>query len=161
MEDHKKIRKFKVGSVIVLSDGESTCGPIRPKQIYAYQSNASANYPSWLKFHTVGFDIPPGSAAERDLQYLASSSGGKYFNAKDDYQLTRAFQRVTQTYIPLPVQNSSAKAQDLAQLGSEALLDENFPNALSYWTDYHEAYPDDHAGLYNFCLLYTSDAADE
>ena len=127
MEDHKKIRKFKVGSVIVLSDGESTCGPIRPKQIYAYQSNASANYPSWLKFHTVGFDIPPGSAAERDLQYLASSSGGKYFNAKDDYQLTRAFQRVTQTYIPLPVQNSSAKAQDLAQLGSEALLDENFP----------------------------------
>ena len=63
--------------------------------------------------------------------------------------MTRAFQRVTQTYIPLPVQNSSAKAQDLAQLGSEALLDENFPNALSYWTDYHEAYPDDHAGLYN------------
>lgn len=152
MEDHKSIRKFSVGSVVVLSDGESTCGPIRPEQVYAYQSTAATSYPSWLKFHTVGFDIPPGSPADRDLKFLAASSGGKYFNAKDDDQLTRAFQKLTQTYIAIPIQNTTPKAQELGQLGTEALLDENYATALSYWTDYHQQFPDDQAGLYNLAM---------
>ncbi len=149
MEDHKRINNFTNGTVVVLSDGASTCGAIRPAQVYAYQANQAADYPSWLRFHTVGFDIPAGSAAERDLQYLAASTGGKYFSAKNDYELTRAFQKVTQSFVAIPVDDQSPTAQSLAAKGTEAFVDEQYPNALSYWTDYHENFPADQAGLYN------------
>jgi Mg-chelatase subunit ChlD len=105
MKDYMTKYDFiKEGYIVVLSDGESTCGAVRPSGTWAMGQGRNVNlgysFPENTKFLTVGFALAPGSVGERDLQYLAFASGGKYYSAADPRQLKRAFQKVTQSYFP-------------------------------------------------------------
>ncbi len=51
---------------------------------------AVANSPMKLSISAVGFDLSPGSEAEKYLQDMASIGGGAYFAASDSGELTQA-----------------------------------------------------------------------
>ena len=101
------------GKLIILSDGQATCQPIRPNGVYnsgqlgqqivtvsANQCGGANKQQPNIKYYTIGFNIAAGSPAERDLQYLAQISGGKYLNVQSQTQLERAFRKFNRTYIP-------------------------------------------------------------
>ncbi len=106
VEDNPSLKETG-GGVYVYSDGEDTCEQnIRPSNAYAYggqksaKSNLLAKMPQYTKIYSIGYDLIPGSKGERDLQYLAFISSGKYYNAANPRQLNRAFQKLTQSYSP-------------------------------------------------------------
>jgi tetratricopeptide (TPR) repeat protein len=84
----------------VLTDGEDTCSQTRPTGTFGYGSSKNFNSASTYKTYTIGYDLVPGSKGERDLQYMAFSGGGKYYNAADPRQLNRVFQKLTQSFTP-------------------------------------------------------------
>lgn len=130
------------GKIVVLTDGENTCGDqIRPRGVYSQSQNIINQK---IKFLCIGFDVAPGSKAERDLQYLASSSGGKYYPARDSAQLKRAFQKAIRVYVPKPSNNES---------GTRAIVNRDFGNALQIWTIYIKNNPSDPVGYYNLALV--------
>lgn len=134
------------GRIILLSDGQSTCGEIRPAGIY---SRAKLITFRKVNFLTIGYDIQAGSQAERDLQYLASASGGRYFPANNGQQLSRAFEKTIRIYIP---KNSSVVNADFER-GVRAILNRDFSAALQIWTIYVQANPGDSSGFYNLALV--------
>lgn len=141
MEDYMAKHDFiKEGYVIVLSDGESTCGPFRPAAVYAYgrgrNINLIHNFPANTKFLTVGFGLAAGSAGERDLQYLAFATNGKYYNAADPRQLKRAFQKLTQSYFPKPIalpDSQSPRFREASDRAGLALQKKNSIEALKLY----------------------------
>lgn len=157
------------GRIIVLSDGQSTCGPIRPADVYSrHMGTSSSNAlpftsglvapssaPPPIQYLTVGFDIPPGSAVERDLQYLAASTGGRYFNAQDERQLTQAFRKLARVYSPKALPGSAAgdeTARDRFQRGRSAILTNDFITARAAYEPFVQTYPNEPAGAYNLAL---------
>lgn len=133
-----------LGRVIILSDGESTCGAIRPKGVYSQARSVEFQRISIL---TIGYGISAGSQAERDLQYLASASGGRYFPASDGVQLSRAFEKTIRIYLP-----KIGSAGAAFQQGVAALLNRDFKSALRIWTEYVTNNPRDPLGIYNLGL---------
>jgi Mg-chelatase subunit ChlD/pimeloyl-ACP methyl ester carboxylesterase len=133
------------GRLVVLSDGQSTCGEIRPTGTY---SQAKVIIFPKLNILTVGYDIQVGSQAERDLQYLASASGGRYFPASDGGQLSRAFEKAIRVYLPKTV---AAPNGDFGR-GTEAILNRDFSAALRIFTNYVQANPEDALGYYNLAV---------
>ncbi len=130
------------GRIVVLTDGMNTCNDkIRPRGVYSQSQNIVYQK---IKFLCIGFDIKPGSQEERDLQYLASSSGGKYFPARDSEQLRRAFQKVIRVYQPKVSNNES---------GTRAIVNRDFGNALQIWTIYVKNNPSDPIGYYNLAMV--------
>lgn len=152
------------GTIIILSDGQSSCGPIRPPSTYVgvHTINTPCNTTvnslnkSNITYNTIGFDIQSGSAAERDLQYLAFSSGGKYFNAQDQYQLNRSFQRINRVYSPIndpqTIELDSAFA-DLFFIGTVFASVGQYDTALVHYKKFIQSYPADSSGLYNYALM--------
>ena len=134
------------GRIIVLSDGQSTCSEIRPAGVYSQAKSITYRK---IVFLTIGYDIAPGSQAERDLQYLASTSGGRYFPANNGQQLSRAFEKSVRVYVPKP----SASANPDFERGVRAILDRDFSAALRIWTIYVQANPADARGFYNLALV--------
>ncbi len=130
------------GRIVVLTDGMNTCDDqIRPRGVY---SQSQTIVYQKIKFYCIGFDIEPGSQAERDLQYLASVSGGKYFPARDSQQLRRVFQKVVRVYQPKVSNNET---------GTQAIINRDFGNALQIWTIYVKNNPNDPIGYYNLALV--------
>lgn len=130
------------GRIVVLTDGVNTCDDqIRPRGVYSQSQTITYQK---IKFYCIGFDILPGSQAERDLQYLASSSGGKYFPARDSQQLRRVFQKVVRVYQPKISNNES---------GTQSIVKRDFGNALQIWTIYVKNNPNDPIGYYNLALV--------
>jgi tetratricopeptide (TPR) repeat protein len=130
------------GRIVVLTDGMNTCDDqIRPRGVY---STSQTIVYQKIKFYCIGFDIQPGSQAERDLQYLATSSGGKYFPARDSEQLRRVFQKVVRVYQPKVSGNEN---------GTRAIVNRDFGNALQIWTIYVKNNPNDPIGYYNLALV--------
>ena len=139
--------------IIILSDGENTCDEqIRPRGVY---SQGSSVIHQKIKFLTVGFNVPVGSKAERDLQYLASVSGGKYIAANNQQQLSRAFEKMIRVYQP----KLSSAANDEFERGTEKITKRDFSAALQIWTIYVRANPTDALGYYNLAL--TCEAAED
>lgn len=135
---------LKEARIVVLTDGQNTCSEqIRPRGIYSQGGNIVYQQ---IKFYCIGFDIPPGSKEERDLQYLASISGGKYFPARDANQLNRAFQKVFRVYVPKPSAHTESG-------GAQAIVNRNFESALQIWTIYIKNNPTDPNGFYNLALI--------
>jgi Mg-chelatase subunit ChlD len=144
---------FPEGRIVLLSDGQSTCGAIRPPNVYSIRRTdilISRLGSSRIRFLTIGFDVPPGSAAERDLQYLASESGGKYYNAADRKQLIRAFQKQLRRFLPRSCNSASA---DMTA-GMRAFAELDYPAALEAFRRYSAANPGDWCGAYNLALAY-------
>jgi Mg-chelatase subunit ChlD len=150
------------GQVILLSDGQSTCDSLRPngtyytsqsKSLMKTTGNSQSNTnSSQIRYLTIGFDVPPGSAAERDLQYLASISNGKYFNAPDKRQLTRVFEKFVQTFIPkmaMPKSESDLKWFSDFSEGIQAIESKNYPIARQKFQKVLSVSPDNSAALFN------------
>lgn len=149
------------GSLIILGDGQSSCGQIRPPNAYAgiRKENICKNNVTGspaVKYFTVGFGIAPGSEAERDLQYLAATSGGKYFNAKNEYQLTRAFQKINRIYNPIvfpQTKNLTPKANSRFYSGIDYIGNEQYDSAMVAYKKYVTEFPKDSSGLYNMAIM--------
>lgn len=142
------------GRIILLSDGQSTCGEVHPPGAYSRRWDIpvkpQGDRPR-IAFLTIGFDVSPRSAAERDLQYLASISGGRYFNAPDIRQLARAFQKFVRVFVPKDLMGPVAQRDALVHFerGRQALLRREYSVALEAFHAFVAAEPEDPAGLYN------------
>jgi len=159
--------------LLLLSDGESTCGPIRPPGVYARTSpptptprprtdptdrSAAHLRPtgrSGLRLLTVGFGLQPGSPAERDLQYLAATSGGRHLNAQSSRQLRRAFEKLVRTLVPKPVPLTAdlpAASRAAFLEGAHAIRHHALSTAQGLFETFAELHPHEPAGHYNLAL---------
>lgn len=134
------------GRIILLSDGQSTCNQLRPADVYSQARSISIKK---TVFYTIGFDVPVGSPAERDLQYLASASGGQYFPAKNQQQLARAFQKTIRVYLPKAIAKSSPTFDN----GVQQIVKRNYAEAFKIWTIYVRSYPNEALGFYNLAVV--------
>ena len=171
------------GKLIILSDGEATCGKIRPNDVYAYgqtgkqvksirnnsistnQSGTSGNSSlsgnqlttkAKIKYYAVGFNVAPGSAAERDLQYLTQSTGGKYLNAQNQFELTRAFEKFSKIYVPKSnptLSNLSSSSRLLFENSFQMIKAEEYTRALSVLEEYTSLHQKDCNGVFNLALM--------
>jgi von Willebrand factor type A domain len=85
------------GSVIVITDGEETCGG---DPVDAAQQLKAAGLP--LTLNIVGFTLN-GKKVEQDLTAFAEATGGHYYSAQDGDALGRAITRAALTRIPYVV----------------------------------------------------------
>ncbi len=138
----------KEGRIILLSDGQSTCGPeIRPAGVFTRQ-DIRVMRPSPITFLTIGFDVPAGSKAERDLQYMAATTGGRYYNAADRDGLVRALRKHVRVYRPRAC--NMANADFVA--GIKGFAERDYPTALESFRRYVGQNPGDWCGQYNLAL---------
>ncbi|MEB2314562.1 MAG: VWA domain-containing protein [Xanthomonadaceae bacterium] len=72
-------------TVILVSDGEETCNA-DPCELGAELERAGVDFTA----HVIGFDIRAGSTAEAQLRCLAEATGGRYVQARDAGELSRA-----------------------------------------------------------------------
>lgn len=72
-------------TVILVSDGEETCNA-DPCELGKELETAGVDFTA----HVVGFDIPKGSKAHRQLQCLAANTGGRYVEARNAAELAKA-----------------------------------------------------------------------
>lgn len=175
LADHLSANGQTDGKFILLSDGQGTCGNIRPGGVYnsaplqtsrytipaGQCGTATANTPLGVKYYTVGLNIPPGSAAERDLQYLSQLSGGKYLNVQNQTQLTRAFRKFNRIYQPKEqpaLLNLPPSTVASFRAGVQEIKREEFADALPIYEAFAQENPTDCHGAYNLAL--TAEAND-
>lgn len=131
-------------SLYVCSDGEDKCEQgIQPDGSYSgYGKNSGkkssllANLPKNTKVYSIGYDLSAGSKGERDLQYMAFISGGKYYNAADPRQLKRALQKLSQSYFPKTIALSDSqmpKFRDTLNKAGIALQKKKADEALKFY----------------------------
>jgi len=168
------IKGQSTGKLIILSDGKAGCQKVRPDETYIYgqtgklTKNILANQAcgddilamrqagNGAKYYTIGFNIAPGSAAERDLQYLAQASGGKYLNAQSRDQLEKALKKFNRTYIPKPdpaLSNLPPTATGQFKQGVTEIRAESFLTALATCEHFVKSHPKDCYGVYNLALM--------
>lgn len=133
------------GRIILLSDGQSSCDAIRPAGVYSQARTITVKN---IRFLTIGFDVAPGSAAERDLQFLASSSGGQYFPAQNQRQLSRAFEKTIRVYQPKSASGASAEFENV----TNAILRRDFQRARQFAREYLKNNSSDALGYYNLAV---------
>jgi hypothetical protein len=81
--------------IVVLSDGEETCGGDPLAVLQALKDKGIK-----VVVHTIGFNVD--DAARKQLQAIAASSGGKYFDAKDGAKLSESLQLATKEAFVAP-----------------------------------------------------------
>ena len=84
-------------TVILVSDGEETCHA-DPCALGKELEKLGVDFTA----HVVGFDIEKNPQAKAELQCLASSTGGRYLDAKDAGELNKALREVAQAPTPAP-----------------------------------------------------------
>lgn len=110
-----------------------------------------------IKYYTIGFDIKPGSQAERDLQYLAGQTGGKYLNTQNEFELTRAFTKFFKVYDPKPnssIINLNFEKEHVFLSGVEAIQKESYRKAQQLFESFCIENPEDFNALFNLALMY-------
>ncbi|MDO5979255.1 VWA domain-containing protein [Flavivirga spongiicola] len=110
-----------------------------------------------IKYFTIGFDIKPGSPAERDLQYLAGQTGGKYLNTQNEFELTRAFTKFFKVYYPKlnsSLTNLNFEKEHLFLSGVEAIQEEVYRKAQQLFEGFCVENPEDYNALFNLALMY-------
>jgi len=116
LESVNDLKKAGGGSVIVITDGEESCGgnlDAAARQIKASGVQATLSI--------VGFTLG-GKAVEAQLGALASSTGGRYYGAQDGPQLSRAVRLAALQRLPYDVfdtQNKLVASGQTSQLGRE------------------------------------------
>lgn len=154
------------GKLIILSDGQATCGKIRPEgtynsgqlgqQVITVKAGKCSSPATNIRYYTIGFNIAPGSPAERDLQYLSDISGGKYLNAQSQVELENAFRKFNRVYTPKFAPSSpDLPATSLAKFdeGVGQVNDESFANALQVFEDFAKLHNNDAHGAYNLAMM--------
>lgn len=89
-------------TVILVSDGEETCHA-DPCAVGKELEKLGVDFTA----HVIGFDISKGSKAEQQLQCLASSTGGRYLDARDAGSLSDALRSVAKGAPPAPKVNAT------------------------------------------------------
>lgn len=84
-------------TVILVSDGEETCNA-DPCALGKELEDMGVDFTA----HVVGFDIEKGSKAHKQLQCLASNTGGRYVDAGDANELNAALRTVAEAAPPPP-----------------------------------------------------------
>lgn len=82
-------------TVILVSDGEETC-QADPCALGAELEKLGVDFTA----HVIGFDIARGSQAEKQLRCLASTTGGRYLDARDATSLSVALKTVSKAPPP-------------------------------------------------------------
>lgn len=137
--------------IILLSDGQDTCEGVRPAGVYG-TAGPTRTGQRGVRYMTVGLGIEPGSAAERDLQFLASSTGGRYLSARSPDLLRRIFTRQVRTYVPRRVPSTpglDASARRSFFAGGRALQERDFRTAADSFAAFTALHPGDAHGHYN------------
>lgn len=148
------------GTIVLLSDGISTCGAIRPTGVYTQGPRNSSNFATnaihRITIKTIGFDIQPGSTGELDLQYLSNLTNGQYFNALDQSSLTRAFQKQQQLFLPkqLIKKEIMPPAQATFMDANIALLLADYKGAHRLYQQFIQEQPNNLEAVYNLGLVY-------
>ena len=78
--------------IVLLADGQNDCGNVADALNELKASGVI------FRYETVGFGIEPNSPAARDLQDIATASGGGYHHAQDATQLGDLFMEFVNTF---------------------------------------------------------------
>lgn len=144
---------IKVKNTTKISTVKSKSFNGNTKQTSSFVANSTIP----VKYFTIGFDIKAGSPAERDLQYLAAQSGGKYLNTQNEFELTRAFTKFFKVYYPKPyssVTNLDFKTEHIFLTGVESIEAEAYRKAQELFETFCKAHPEDYNALFNLALMY-------
>ncbi len=110
-----------------------------------------------VNLFTVGFDIQPGSAAERDLQYLAQQTGGKYLNTQNQTEIVRAFSEFIEEFLPKKAPSTedlSFEALNPFLSGVEFAENQEYRSARLKFERFVKDQPKDANGAFNLGLMY-------
>ena len=107
-------------TVILVSDGEETCHA-DPCALGQELEKLGVDFTA----HVIGFDIEKGSKAHAQLQCLATSTGGKYLDARNAEDLNKAMGDVART-VPAPAPPPSKVASPHFNEGCTAYDQENY-----------------------------------
>jgi len=110
-------------TVILVSDGEETC-KLDPCAVARQLEADGIDFTA----HVIGFDVARGSVADRQLQCLASETGGKYLNASNAKELNSALDQLSDVK-PEAKPEASLDAPAQALRGSTLLVNWAGPNA--------------------------------
>ena len=91
------------GSVVLITDGEESCGGDFAKAAAAIQQSGLD-----FRLNIVGFTLQ-GQAAQKALGSLAASTGGAYYSAANGAALSRALTAATITKFPFSVKDANGK----------------------------------------------------
>lgn len=107
-------------TVILVSDGEETCHA-DPCVLGQELEKLGVDFTA----HVIGFDIEKGSKAHAQLQCLATSTGGKYLDARNAEDLNKAMGDVART-VPAPTTPPAKVANPHFNEGCTAYDQENY-----------------------------------
>ena len=107
-------------TVILVSDGEETCHA-DPCALGQELEKLGVDFTA----HVIGFDIEKGSKAHAQLQCLATSTGGKYLDARNAEDLNKAMGDVART-VPAPTTPPAKVANPHFNEGCTAYDQENY-----------------------------------
>ena len=107
-------------TVILVSDGEETCHA-DPCALGQELEKLGVDFTA----HVIGFDIEKGSKAHAQLQCLATSTGGKYLDARNAEDLNKAMGDVART-VPAPAPPPAKVASPHFNEGCTAYDQENY-----------------------------------
>ena len=107
-------------TVILVSDGEETCHA-DPCALGQELEKLGVDFTA----HVIGFDIEKGSKAHAQLQCLATSTGGKYLDARNAEDLNKAMGDVART-VPAPAPPPAKVANPHFNEGCTAYDQENY-----------------------------------
>jgi hypothetical protein len=107
-------------TVILVSDGEETCHA-DPCALGQELEKLGVDFAA----HVIGFDIEKGSKAHAQLQCLATSTGGKYLDARNAEDLNKAMGDVART-VPAPTTPPAKVANPHFNEGCTAYDQENY-----------------------------------
>lgn len=101
------------GSVILITDGEESCGGDPKKAAEELQKAGVA-----VTLDIVGFTLT-GQQVQRDLTQFAEATGGRYYHAENAQTLARALLIAATEKIPYEVYDSSGKQVAAGQAGDD------------------------------------------
>ena len=87
----RKARTAQDQMIVLLADGQNDCGSVTDALAELKSSGVI------FRHETIGFGIEPDSDAARDLQNIATASGGTYHHAADATQLGDLFMKFVDT----------------------------------------------------------------
>ena len=99
----RDLRAAGGGSVVLITDGEESCGGDSNAAAAAIQASGLN-----MTLNIVGFTLT-GQTTQAQLEKLAGSTGGKYYIAQDGAQLSRAVMLAALQRLPYDVLDSSGK----------------------------------------------------
>ncbi len=141
------------GIIILLSDGEETCGGNPANTAGIIKTSTKLFFPAKVQSNqmlitvvVIGFDIKPNSKAEKQLRATAQKGGGHYYPAANAGELLKVLRKVVDSSIrkslPPSRQNDALRFEQLGESdweksgsGPDRKVDTNAPDYEQYQLD--------------------------